>query len=162
MGERVQQWGPPSGAAHEPAIARKRVAGMLVAYVRCRDESAGCGALFERLRQEAGEHICGPPLCLHDAKSLEIECCYPVEQGVESAAIHCKRLPGGDALSLVHCGPCSQLCESWERLFDYIERNNLPVEGPWREIYLDGLVDEAGEQRIELQAPLMKSRAEGG
>jgi effector-binding domain-containing protein len=117
--------------------------------------------LFETLRREAGEQICGPALYLHHSGSSEIECCYPVMGAVESELVHSQRLPGCEVLSLVHCGPCSGLGESWEMLFDYIERNNIPVAGPWREIYLDDRAGKEGYQRIELQAPLLKDRANG-
>ncbi|MBN1149458.1 MAG: GyrI-like domain-containing protein [Anaerolineales bacterium] len=161
MDEQPLQTEHSSSALHEPVIARSQVADVLVACIRCRSDEINYEAHFERLRQELGEQICGPAFCLHDVSSQEIECCFPVKQAIESEAVHCKVLPGGEALSLVHCGPCSRLGESWERLFDYIERNNLPVVGPWREVYLDDQADSAGALRIELQAPLMKNRAHG-
>ena len=170
-----------TGGLVEPPIAIKRVAGMLVAGIRCHGDlstpdpaapdlsdpdSAGTDlsvpdTLFELLRREAGGQICGPALYLHHARGSEIECCYPVMGVVESGMIRSQRLPGGEVLSLVHYGPCSRLGESWGVLFDYIERNNIPVAGPWREIYLDGRVGWGGDQRIELQAPLLKDRANG-
>jgi len=134
--------------SNEKKIASKRVDDVLVASVRFRD---GDGEIAEyiKLLQQRVECICGQPLTLYHkaAKGYDLEVCVPVTRAVETGEITSRLLKGGVVLSIVHRGPHSTLGETWELLFDHVERNNITVDGPGREVYLEECV-------TELQAPL--------
>ena len=128
-------------------IASKRVDDVLVASVRFRD-----GEIEEciELLQQYADCVCGQPFTLyHKAanKGYDLEVCVPVTRAVETDEITSRLLEGGVVLSIVHRGPHSTLGEAWEALFDHVERNNIAVGGPGREVYLAGCV-------TELQVPL--------
>lgn len=131
---------------------------MLIASIRYCGRYEDAGRYFEKLRQRVQEHIAGPPFCLFTercvAGRVDIECCYPVDQAVETDGIKCRVLRGGEMLAMTHYGPCRTLGESWEALFDYIEGANIRVKGPRREIYLDTEELASEEHVTEIQVPL--------
>lgn len=144
-------------------ITRKRVDDMLIASIRFRGRYEEVGRHIGRLLQHCAKVVGGRPFAIYhnsgSAGSYDIEACVPVTQAVETAKIGCRMLEGKDVLSLVHHGPHSTLGETWEALFDYIEKNNMTVDGPGREIYLRGPQECPGDPEkyvTELQVPLRK------
>ena len=145
----------------ELKVTRKRVGDLLIASIRFR---AGCGKIeeqIEKLFQHCGECVCGRPFALYHntgpERGQDVETCVPVTQAVETDGIKSRVLEGEVVLSIVHRGPHRMLGEAWEMLFDYIERNNIAVDGPGREIYLEGYEahpDHSVEYVTELQVPL--------
>jgi len=137
-------------------IASKRVDDVLVASVRFRD-----GEIEEyiELLHRCVDCICGRPFTLYHkaAKGYDLEVCVPVTRAVETGEIKSRLLEGGVMLSIVHRGPHSTLGEAWEALFDHVERNNIAVDGPGREVYLqvcEECTDDSAECVTELQVPL--------
>ena len=139
----------------QPQIIRKYVAPVLIATIRqCGDAKSH----FEHLYHQIGEIVCGPPFSLFiDAcagKDKCVACCYPIQRETTLEEIQNRALDGGEVLSIMHYGPHTTLGESWEVLFDYIERHNIAVKGPRREIYLRYTDIDAGQYVTELQVPL--------
>ncbi len=138
-------------------IAKKQVGDMLIASIRFRE---GCGCIeqyVEKLFQYCAEHVCGPPFTLYHNKDCDVEACVPVTQVIEAQEIKSRMLAGGTMLHVIHRGSQNTLGKAWEILFDHVERRNIVVDGPVREIYLEGhgkYPNSSTECLTELQVPL--------
>ncbi len=141
-------------------IARKWVDDVLVASVCFREGDGGIEEHVVKLLQQCAGCVCGQPFTLyHNAvsKGYDLEVCVPVARAVETGEVKSRLLEGGAVLSIVHCGRHSALGEAWEALFDHVERDNIVVGGPGREVYLagyGGCADRSVECVTELQVPL--------
>lgn len=148
-------------SSEEFKIARKQVDDMLIASIRFREECGGIEEYVEKLFRHCVEYVCGPSFTLYHnpgpEKDYDAESCVPVTQVVETDEIKSRVLTGGTVLHIVHRGSHNTLGEAWEVLFDYIERHNIVVDGPVREIYLEGYgkyPNDCTEYLTELQVPL--------
>lgn len=147
--------------SEELTIARKQVGDMLIASICFQKAQGRIDKTIEKLFQHCAGYVCGPSFTLyHNAvpqRDYDAESCVPVTRAVETDEIKSRILAGGIMLYLIHRGPHSTLGEAWEMLFDHIERHNIAVNGPVREIYLEGYEeypDSSTEYLTELQAPL--------
>ena len=146
-------------------ISRKRVEPVLIASIRYCGGSE-CAPYFQKLSHWVAEYVCGKRFSLYSRTSyqkvaLELEFCVPVREDVAMEAVTCRMLPGGDVLSVVHYGAYDTLGKAWEELFDYIERNNIQVQWPHREIYLDDEPFDSPQHITELQVPLIIDTPDG-
>jgi effector-binding domain-containing protein len=142
-------------------IAKKQVGDMLIASIRFRERHGGIEKYVEKLYRHCVEYVCGPPFTLYHnpgpEKDYDAESCVPVIQVVETDEIKSRMLTGGTVLYIVHRGSLDTLGAAWEVLFDYIERHNIVVGGPVREIYPEGYEKHSNnctEYLTELQVPL--------
>lgn len=142
----------------EDFVATKHVDDVLVACLRFRSQYDEIPQHFDVLRAQVRPYISGKGLILyygpHPDGGADMEVCFPVSRAVVTDQVQSRVLPGGDVLSVVHHGPYATLGKTWEKLFDYIERHNIPVKGPRREIYLQFTGDDARQYITELQVPL--------
>jgi effector-binding domain-containing protein len=137
-------------------IARKQVGDVLVASVCFRGGEGGIEERAVELLQQCAGCVCGQPFALyHNAadEGYDLEVCVPVTRAVETDEVRSRLLEGGVVLFVVHRGPPGTLGEAWEALFDHIERNNIAVDGPGREVYVER-PECSAECVTELQVPL--------
>jgi effector-binding domain-containing protein len=67
-----------------------------------------------------------------------IETCLPLEKMTDVSNIKSRILTGGKAVTLIHKGAYELLGDSYKKIFDHINENNLTILPPTREIYVKG------------------------
>jgi effector-binding domain-containing protein len=111
--------------------------------------------LFEPLRQDCGEAICGPAMViLHYGAvkdGLLIEAAYPVNRPVETGQVHTRLLEARRAWTMVHHGTPETLRETTGKIFEYIRAHSGTVGGGTREIYLSLDPEHPENDVIEVQ-----------
>lgn len=85
----------------------------------------------------------GPPFCLyHDDhyadENMNIECCIPITKKMPAAGIHFYTLPGASMVTIMHEGDYSNIWKAYQKIVDYLNKKDLPICPPSREIYLRG------------------------
>lgn len=124
----------------------------LLTYV-CADE--GC---------EPAAHMAGPVIFIcHDEEFREtdadIEVAIPVAGRVtiEYPAVEVRNLEGGEFAAVVHTGPYQGVSTAYERLFAYLESENLVPAGPLRELYINDPAEVPEEELLtEVMIPVRK------
>ena len=96
-----------------------------------------------RVGKHFGFSICGKPFCLHyDQEKKEddadFEACMPVRGAKEVEGISTRILPGGRCVALQHLGPYDDIEDSYRRLKDHLQANEIKTRIPSREVYLKG------------------------
>lgn len=125
------------------SIVEKRLPTVLLAGHRMCGRYSDAGKGFRILGRRAGRQLVGKPMCLYfDGEYREsdanFEPCFEVKQVVEHADLHCREMPGGDALTLMYEGPYERLHESYAKLFAEVKRRELDIACPTREVYHKG------------------------
>lgn len=143
-----------------PEIVYKRVDDQLVAGVRYQGDLEEVASIFERLKQQCGEHVCGAAFIVYHygtgVDGADVDICYRVSQAVEIEDIRSWVLGGGEVLSLLHRGAYESLGESYRKLYGYLDEHGLISQLAGREIYLKSDADNPEENLTELQAFLHK------
>ncbi len=126
-------------------IQEKTVEPLLVAGVRMKGRYEQCGEAFSKIGRALGRHLCGKPLCLYyDSEYKEddadFEPCIPVRKSLAVEGISIRELPGGRCVSLVYQGPYGEAGHhrTYERVFDYAQRQGYRLLSPSREVFLKG------------------------
>ena len=87
----------------------------------------------------------------------DIECAIPIsgQITVDNSEMQVKSYPASKVVSYVHKGSYNKLHEKYTYLYKYIQENNLKVNGPCRELYLnDPAQVSEGELKTEIQIPI--------
>jgi effector-binding domain-containing protein len=145
----------------KPEIVYKRVADQLVAGVRYQGAPSALGSIFEKLKRQCGEHICGPAFIVTHygtgvKDGIDVDVCFPVSRPVETGDVRSWVLEGGEVLSLLHRGSPESLGESYGRLYRYLGEHGLISQLSGREVYLEPDPDRPEGNVTELQAFLHK------
>jgi effector-binding domain-containing protein len=148
----------PSGKSE---IVYKRIDDQLVAGIRYQGNPDALGSIFENLRQQCGEHICGPAFIVSHygtgvKDGIDVDACFPVSQPAETGDVRSWVLEGGEALTLLHRGPYESLSEGYGKLYGYLRERGLISRLFGREVYLESDPDRPEENVTELQAFLHK------
>jgi DNA-binding transcriptional MerR regulator len=132
-----------STAHAENNVKEKTLEPLLVAGIRMKGKYSDCGQAFARIGRSLGRFISGKPLLLHydteyQDENADFEVCMPVRQRKNVDGISVRELPGGQCVSLVHCGPYDRLGRSYAKIFEFINKQKCTVISPTREVYLKG------------------------
>jgi effector-binding domain-containing protein len=124
------------------------------------------GELFGHI-QAHNVRVVGPPLSIYydgeyRERDVDVEAAVPVgAPGGGANGVPIRELPGAEMMaSLVHHGPYETIHQAYSALLKWIEQNHYRVDGPDREIYLQG-PDKEKERSpeayvTELQVPVAK------
>ena len=97
-----------------------------------------------------GAEFSGPPIfvchekCAEDVKkaneqsNAKIEIAFPIKSDIKGTEeILCYDLPGGTMAKIIHKGPYEKCTSTYEKLFEWIDKNKKIISGPIREVYLN-------------------------
>jgi DNA-binding transcriptional MerR regulator len=124
-------------------ILLKDIPENLMVSLRYSGKYQDIGKALGKLYKICGRHVAGAPFSLYyDAEykddEADIEVCVPVKKEITTDSCSCKRLQGGRVVAIVHHGPYEALGDSYKKLIDYINDNEIKATIPSREIYLKG------------------------
>jgi DNA-binding transcriptional MerR regulator len=85
----------------------------------------------------------GPAFCLyhddhHADENMNIECCLPISRKMPAAGIKYSTLHGTPMVSIMHEGDYETIWKAYQKIVDYLNKRDLPIVPPTREIYLRG------------------------
>lgn len=117
---------------------------------------------------QKGVQIQGPPVFVCHERTVEevmkadsegnadVEVVVPVSQEMEETEdIKYYELPGGKMAKTVHKGPYEDCGPTYERLYAWIEENQMCIVGPVREIYMNDPREVPKEEILtEIYAPV--------
>lgn len=95
--------------------------------------------------------------CEYKEKNIKVRFCEAVEsKGNENDSIKFTYLKETKVATILHKGRYETLRESYRILLDYIEKNNLKINGYFRESYIDGCWNKEDENDYltEIQIPI--------
>ena len=115
-----------------------------------------------------GIQMIGPPMYICHEPSAEeavkadkegtadVEVAVPIlKRGKETDEITCYELPSAKMVKTLHKGPYQEETATYEKLFAWLEQNNMTITGPMREIYLNDPHEVPEEELlIEIYAPI--------
>ena len=110
----------------------------------------------------------GPPVFICNEKTVEdvkkadeegtadIQIAIPIVKEIEvKEDFNCYILKGGTMAKITHKGPYDQCGSIYEKLFDWIEKNNKALTGPTREVYLNDPREVKPEEILtDIYAPI--------
>ena len=67
-----------------------------------------------------------------------MELCLPIRKQISDSTINCKRLPAVKAVCTTHYGSYETLYLAYKALFEYVNKQNISLLTPSREIYVKG------------------------
>lgn len=79
--------------------------------------------------------------CYYDEECTEIadmELCLPIKKQIPDSTINCKWLPAVKAVCTTHYGSYEMLYLAYKALFEYVNKQNISLLTPSREIYVNG------------------------
>ena len=88
--------------------------------------------------------------------NADVEVAIPIATPIEgSGDIKSYELPGGKMAKIIHKGPYQECTPTYEKLFEWIEKNGKKIIGPTREIYLNDPNEVPPEEILtEIYAPI--------
>lgn len=124
-------------------VEEKTVDTLLIAGYRMKGRYDECGKAFKVLGKEVGRFINGKAMNLYydgeyKEKDADFEPCFPVRKGKNQNGISVRELKGGKCISLIHKGAYDRLGDTYKKLYDYANGNNLKIKLPTREVYIKG------------------------
>jgi DNA-binding transcriptional MerR regulator len=137
----------------------KKLPDIFVACDRFHGKSEDISLHHANLLKICGAVADGQPITLfHDdhqfTDEMDLECCLPVKQQVPAAGITFRNLPGTKAAVIKYEGPCEKIWLGYQKIIDYLNKNNLAIQTPSREAHLlNGkfFPEEDHLARIEIQ-----------
>ena len=144
----------------ELKVTRKKVDDMLVASIRFIGLVEEIPETLKTLIGQVKELSSGQPLALfypssHLKGKDDVEVCVPVSEPVEAKDLITRKLEGGEFITTLYHGP-QEADKAWNGLFAYINKNNIHVRAPSREVYLvQNPADPSGDV-TELQFPIIE------
>ncbi len=117
-------------------------------------------ARMQHLIHTCGSDVNGAPLILfHDdhqyRDEIDQECCVPVKNKIPAAEIDFRTLKGTRAATVHYEGPIDGIWMGYKKIMDHLNKYNLAVQSPSREVWLDGTVsgytDPARIVKVEIQ-----------
>ena len=115
-----------------------------------------------------GAEFSGPPLfvcherCVDEVMkaneegTANIEIAFPIKKDIRGTdEISCYDLPGGTMAKIIHKGSYEKCTSTYEKLFEWIDKNKKIISGPIREVYLND-PSQVSEDEIltEIYAPI--------
>ncbi|TCL65277.1 GyrI-like small molecule binding protein [Hydrogenispora ethanolica] len=73
-----------------------------------------------------------------ESHTAELELCVPTAATPDRQGVFIQDLPGAQALCLTHIGPYAELPLAYAAMHRAIRERGLPVQGPWREVFIKG------------------------
>lgn len=124
-------------------VEEKVIEDLLIAGHRMKARYQDAGIGFGKVGKAAFSKICGKGMSLcydseYKEEGADYETAFPVKAEINKEGIHCRVIPGGRALSVLHRGPYETLGESYQKMRDAVKENDLKVLCPSREIYHKG------------------------
>jgi len=114
-----------------------------------------------------GVQITGPPIFIcHETpeeamiadknKNADLEVVVPIEKEVKgSGEIKFYQIDGGRMAKVTHKGPYKECGPTYEKLFEWIEKNGKRITGPMREVYMNDPREIPPDEIItEIYAPI--------
>jgi DNA-binding transcriptional MerR regulator/effector-binding domain-containing protein len=127
---------------------------------RFRGKSDDINTHHINLLKICGSAIDGKSITLfHDDHQFEdemdLECCLPVKHKIPATGITFRNLPGTKAVSVIYEGPLESIWMGYRKIIDYLNKNNLAIQSPSREVHLSNSGFVPGEEdkpvRIDIQ-----------
>jgi effector-binding domain-containing protein len=89
-------------------------------------------------------------------QNADIEVVVPVaSKSDDNEEVKCYELSGGKMAKIIHKGPYDSVGPTYEKLFTWLNENNMKVVGPTREIYLSDPMEVPPEEILtEIYAPV--------
>lgn len=146
---------------HEITI--KEIPDILMASIRFKGRYQEVGNYFKKLFRRCARYVNGTPFALYydneyKEEDADIEACVPVKVAIYAEEIGSRVLKGGKVISLIHKGPYETFGESYKKLIDYKNENNIKTGSPSREIYIKGpglIIPRSPKKFItEIQVPV--------
>lgn len=138
-------------------VTQKKVEDMLVASIRFTGDVALIPATFDKILAAARSRVNGNPLVLFypsfGKEGDDVEVCVPVSEAVDPGEIKTRLLDGGEFVTTTYRGSHDgEAAEgAWSDLFGYINKNDIMVRAPSREVYLVWNRDAPEKNVTELQ-----------
>ncbi|HEX3073907.1 MAG TPA: MerR family transcriptional regulator [Ignavibacteriales bacterium] len=128
-------------ANYEPEI--EQIEDMLIAGIKMTGKYSDVGKAFGKLGKTLKMNIAGKAMNLYydreyKEEDANYEACFPVSKPVSEGEIESRILKGGKAVTIIHKGPYENLGLSYQKLFEFIAKNNYEVIVPTREVYIKG------------------------
>jgi DNA-binding transcriptional MerR regulator len=125
-------------------------------------------AIGAKVAADNPQVTCGTPeYCCNICRSgeytdhdIEVEVCQWVETpGRDGDGYTFKELPAVTVASTLHRGPYDDLGAAYAFLVDWIDANGYRLDGPWREVFIDGIwnTESRADWVTELQMPIVKA-----
>lgn len=117
-------------------------------------------ARMQQLLEKCGMKAIENPISLfyddHQyAETMDLECCVPVSGKFPVAGIEFRNLPGTRAATVLYEGPLEGIWMGYKKILDYLNKHNLAVQTPSREVWFDGEItgysDPTRIVRVEIQ-----------
>jgi DNA-binding transcriptional MerR regulator len=124
-------------------VTIKEVPEIFMASIKYRGRYDDINHYMNRLFDVFQSVINGPAFCLyhdehHADENMNIECCLPISRKIPAAGFNFTTLPKNRMVSIMHTGDYSTLWMSYQKIVDYLNKHDLPIRPPTREIYLRG------------------------
>jgi len=124
-------------------VTIKNVPDMFIASIRYKGQYSDIDQHLTRLYGIFGTVTNGPPFCLyhdehHADENMNIECCLPITRKMPAAGINFYILTGTPMISIMHEGDYANIWMAYQKVVDYLNKKDLPIRPPSREIYLRG------------------------
>lgn len=129
--------------ASEFEVVEKELPSQMIASIRHQGNYAESSKLFPQIGRALGRHLSGKPFMLcwdteFKENDADFEVAFPVKKRVSKKGIDVYELPGGQAHTLMHRGPYSEIHRSYKKLFSHLSRRSLESVLPSREVYHKG------------------------
>jgi DNA-binding transcriptional MerR regulator len=144
-------------------LAIKEVPDIFVASIQYKGRYEDIDQHMTRLFGIFGSVANGPPFCLyhdehHADENMNIECCIPITRKMPAAGINYFTLPGAQMVTIMHKGDYIHIWKAYQKIVDYLNKKDFPIQPPSREIYLRGkgkiLPGDPENYLTEIQFPI--------
>lgn len=124
-------------------LTLKDVPDIFMASIKFKGRYTDIGEYMTRLQGIFSSVINGPAFCLyhddhHADENMNIECCLPVSRKLPAAGIKYSTLRGTPVVSIMHEGDYATIWKAYQKIVDYLNKRDLPIIPPTREIYHRG------------------------
>jgi len=118
--------------------------------------------MFVCLTEQNDLDMCNAPIFVHhmdnEETELDLEVCFPIACNPVKQKINNKfriyNLEGGKMAKITHKGPQEQCGLSYEKLFDWMEKNNYVPVGPPRNIQITPPTENPEDSVTEIHFPI--------
>ena len=131
----------------------------LVALTRIHGKVSDLPEIFSKLYSIAGEYVDGKPIVVHhwgvsDEGGHDMDVCLPVSRAVEGKEVVTTTLPAGEAMTLIHKGPYSEIGNTYSKVSRHTYERGHPIAESTREVFLHWDITRPEDAVVEIQAIL--------